>query len=156
MKNFLPRHAALLAVCLCCAAGSALAEKPAWAGKGKPATDARGDGPGGPHGPAATQHFTDEMRRIILDYYGVQARKGHCPPGLAKKNNGCMPPGLAKQWQRGRPLPPGVVFHDLPREILLRLPPPPPHHRFVRIAGDILLIAIGTSIVLDAIEDIMH
>jgi len=24
-----------------------------------------------------------------------------CPPGLAKKNNGCMPPGQAKKWQRG-------------------------------------------------------
>ena len=29
--------------------------------------------------------------------YGV----GGCPPGLAKKNNGCMPPGLAKKKQSG-------------------------------------------------------
>jgi hypothetical protein len=25
----------------------------------------------------------------------------HCPPGLAKKHNGCMPPGHAKRYDRG-------------------------------------------------------
>jgi len=31
--------------------------------------------------------------------YGV----GHCPPGLAKKNNGCLPPGQAKKlYNRGQ------------------------------------------------------
>ena len=30
--------------------------------------------------------------------YGV----GGCPPGLAKKNNGCMPPGQAKKLYRGQ------------------------------------------------------
>jgi hypothetical protein len=28
--------------------------------------------------------------------YALDAR-GSCPPGLAKKNNGCMPPGQAKK-----------------------------------------------------------
>jgi len=36
-------------------------------------------------------------------------RRGHviyteapgCPPGLAKKHNGCLPPGQAKKWHRG-------------------------------------------------------
>ncbi len=27
---------------------------------------------------------------------------GGCPPGLAKKNNGCMPPGLARKREEGR------------------------------------------------------
>ena len=26
---------------------------------------------------------------------------GGCPPGLAKKHNGCRPPGHAKRWNRG-------------------------------------------------------
>ncbi|MWD28162.1 excinuclease ABC subunit A [Aquicoccus sp. SCR17] len=30
----------------------------------------------------------------------IQAKGNGCPPGLAKKNNGCNPPGLAKK-QRG-------------------------------------------------------
>jgi hypothetical protein len=27
---------------------------------------------------------------------------GNCPPGLAKKHNGCMPPGQAKKFNRGQ------------------------------------------------------
>ena len=38
--------------------------------------------------------------------------KSHCPPGLAKKHNGCMPPGQAKKWRRGYPLARGVIFYD--------------------------------------------
>ena len=37
-------------------------------------------------------------------YYGSQygyAQRG-CPPGLAKKNNGCLPPGQAKKLARGQ------------------------------------------------------
>ena len=33
------------------------------------------------------------------NYYGYGDR--HCPPGLAKKHNGCRPPGHAKRWNRG-------------------------------------------------------
>ncbi|MBW1648754.1 MAG: RcnB family protein, partial [Deltaproteobacteria bacterium] len=45
-------------------------------------------------------------------------------------------------------------FYDLPREVLVHLGPPPSGHRFVRVAGDILLIAVGTGMVVDAIEDL--
>jgi Ni/Co efflux regulator RcnB len=35
----------------------------------------------------------------------------NCPPGLAKKNNGCLPPGQAKsQWNVGQRLP--VPYRD--------------------------------------------
>lgn len=30
-------------------------------------------------------------------HHGNHVSMGHCPPGLAKKNNGCMPPGQAKK-----------------------------------------------------------
>ena len=35
--------------------------------------------------------------------YGAYGMWGNsCPPGLAKKNNGCLPPGIAKKrWDRG-------------------------------------------------------
>jgi len=32
--------------------------------------------------------------------------------------------------------------------------PPPSGHRYVRVAGDILLIALGTGLVVDAIQDL--
>lgn len=100
--------------------------------------------------------FGDQDRRVVSDYYGGQVKAGHCPPGLAKKGNGCMPPGQAKKWARGRPLPADVVFYDLPRDLIVRLPPPPEGHRYVRVAGDVLLIAIGTSMVVDAVQDILR
>ena len=43
-------------------------------------------------------YFGDRHRAAIRDYYDHQYRSGHCPPGLAKKHNGCMPPGQAKKW----------------------------------------------------------
>lgn len=100
--------------------------------------------------------FDDGSRRVVIEYYGAQVRAGHCPPGLAKKHNGCLPPGQAKKWIKGRPLPTDVRYYELPYELVVRLPPPPPRHRYVQVAGDILLIAVGTSMVVDAIEDIVR
>lgn len=98
--------------------------------------------------------FNERQRAIIRDYYAGQFRAGRCPPGLAKKNTGCMPPGQAKKWSIGQPLPRDVVYYDLPPRITVRLGVPPAGHRYVRVASDILLIAIGTGMVVDAIEDL--
>ena len=100
--------------------------------------------------------FGDQERRTVSDYYGHQSRKGHCPPGLAKKDNGCLPPGQAKKWHKGRPITKDTRYYELPNELRIRLPAPPINHEYVRIAGDILLITVGTGIVVDAIEDILR
>ena len=99
-------------------------------------------------------HFGDHERVLVRDYYEERERKGHCPPGLAKKHNGCMPPGQAKKWHKGRPLPREVIYHDLPPRIIVEIGAPPAGHKYVRVAADILLIAVGTGIVVDAIEDL--
>jgi Ni/Co efflux regulator RcnB len=99
-------------------------------------------------------HFGDHERVVVHDYYEDRHQKGRCPPGLAKKHNGCMPPGQAKKWHRGRPLPREVVYHDLPPRIIVEIGAPPAGHKYVRVAADILLIAVGTGIVVDAIEDL--
>ena len=42
--------------------------------------------------------------------YGYRSSYRNCPPGLAKKHNGCMPPGQARKmarWSRGERLPQG-------------------------------------------------
>lgn len=98
--------------------------------------------------------FADLDRSPIDRYYADRFRRGNCPPGLAKKGNGCMPPGQVKKWKLHHPLPRDVIFYDLPRDVLIHLGPPPSGHRFVRVAGDILLIAVGTGMVVDAIEDL--
>ncbi len=100
------------------------------------------------------EHFNDHQRTALHTYYAEQSHKGHCPPGLAKKHNGCQPPGLAKKWRKGYALPKDVRYYQLPPNVLINLGPPPTGHKYVRVASDILMIAIGTSMVVDAIEDL--
>jgi len=101
------------------------------------------------------RYFSDDKVVIINNYYSGQYKKGkHCPPGLAKKHNGCMPPGQAKKWVIGRPLPPQVIYYDLPPALVVELGPPPLHHKYVRVAQDILLLAVGTGMVVDAIDNL--
>lgn len=99
-------------------------------------------------------YFADPQRVVVREYYEPRMKAGKCPPGLRKKDNGCLPPGQAKNWRRGQPLPAEVVYYPVPQAVLVRLGTPPAGHRFVRVASDILLIAIGTSMVIDAIEDL--
>ena len=98
--------------------------------------------------------FNDRQRSYLRDYYRGQFSMGNCPPGLAKKNNGCLPPGQAKKWAVGHRLPPDVIFYHLPGSLLRQLGAAPEGHKYVRVAADILLIAVGTSMVVDAIADL--
>lgn len=98
--------------------------------------------------------FDANDRVVVREYFGQEYRNGNCPPGLAKKRNGCMPPGQARKWKIGHPLPSDVVIYDLPRELVVRIGLPPAGHKYVRVASDILLIAVGTSMVIDAIDDL--
>lgn len=140
-----------LAIALGLGAAPALAEKPDWAGEGK------GQGKG--HGKGASKqggmkHFDDDRRAHVRSYYEEEFRGGRCPPGLAKKHNGCMPPGQAKKWRMGQPLPAGVVVYDVPPELVVRIGVPPSGYKYVRVASDILMIAVGSKIVADAITDL--
>ena len=101
-----------------------------------------------------SSYFGDHHRTVINNYYVEQYHSRHCPPGLVRRNNGCVPRGHARKWQVGRQLPRDVIFYDLPPQVVVQLGPPPPHHRFVRVASDILLIAVGTGMVVDAVQDL--
>lgn len=144
------------------ACGTAGAEKPESAGKGQGSKHEQKDKSAKQKGSQKTAevkvgaYFVDQQRDAARDYYGRQYSAKRCPPGLAKKNNGCMPPGQAKKWAVGQPLPANVIFYSVPQAVVVRLGVPPAGHRYVRVANDILLIAIGTSMVIDAIEDLMR
>lgn len=99
-------------------------------------------------------YFGDSHRRAALAYYEPQFKAGKCPPGLAKKGNGCMPPGQVRKWRRGYALPSDVVYYPVPGSVSVQLGLPPAGHKYVRVAADILLIAVGTGMVVDAIEDL--
>ncbi|MGH8832009.1 MAG: hypothetical protein ACREXV_13105, partial [Polaromonas sp.] len=93
-------------------------------------------------------------RVVVQNYHSNQYKAGHCPPGLAKKNNGCLPPGQAKKYAIGQPLPRDVIYYPVPPSVVVQLGTPPAGHRYVRVATDILLIAVGSSMVVDAIQDL--
>lgn len=180
MKTTPSRHMRSLALLLCglLAAGPVLADKPSWAGGGKHdryedndrgrGDDDHGHGKhgggkhgGGDHGDRdgrnwheGDRYFSDDHRAYLNSYYASEYSHGRCPPGLAKKHNGCMPPGQAKKWAIGQPLPRGVVYAPLPAVVVARIGPPPSGYRYVQVAGDVLMIAIGTSMVMDAIQDL--
>ncbi|MFM8866357.1 MAG: hypothetical protein ACKOFG_15965 [Limnohabitans sp.] len=103
---------------------------------------------------AAGTQFSMAQHHAAMAYFAEPGHQGFVPPGLAKK--GGLPPGQLRQWQRGQVLPAGVVFFALPRSLELVLGPPPAGHRYVRVATDILLLAIGTGIVVDALEDLVR
>ena len=136
------------AALLVLAAATAHAAKPEWAGHGKghDRTEVRRD--------AGRKHFHAEHRSAIHEYYASEFRGGHCPPGLRKKHNGCLPPGKARKWRMGQPLAAGIVTYELPPPLVVQIGLPPPGYRYVRVASDILLIAIGTRMVVDAIRDL--
>lgn len=147
----------------------AAAEKPDWADKpgkhekaGKsytqrPVNDAphqNASAPGMSINISLGSYFGEPQRQALRDYYQPRFKAGKCPPGLAKKGNGCLPPGQAKKWRVGRPLPNDVAYHAVPHSVSVQIGLPPTGHKYVRVAADILLIAIGTGMVIDAIEDL--
>lgn len=150
------------------------AEQPSWAGadQGKSEQHRNGKGHGkrdkderddkGDHRDrndgierlVSRSYFTTQQRTVFVDYYSNEFREKGCPPGLAKKKNGCLPPGQAKKWKRGQALPRTVVYEEVPQRVITVIGAPPTGHKFVRVANDILLMAIGTGMIIDAIEDL--
>lgn len=136
----------------------------AWAqpghGHGKGNGPPFGDPPGAGHGPPQQYGHADIVilphdRDVVYGYYRTEYAAGHCPPGLAKKHNGCLPPGqAAKMWAIGRPLPVGVAYYPLPPVLLGRLSPAPAGYQYVRVANDILLMAVGTRLIAGALADL--
>jgi len=99
------------------------------------------------------RHFTSHQREVVRVYFVDEQRRGHCPPGLAKKHNGCLPPGHAKRhYVIGRPIPPSVVLVPVPVDLAVRIGPPPSGCRYAMVEGDLVKLAVGTSLVIDAIQ----
>lgn len=156
------RFAAAFALALALLAGTAGAQPRHGQGGGQ----AGGHGRGGDHGQqqqgqgqgqgrgSQPGRIADTDRSLIQAYFGQQFAQGNCPPGLARKANGCQAPGQARKWAVGQPLPIGLG-HSLPPDLLGRLVPPP-GHTYLRVGTDILLIATGTRIVAAGLTDLLR
>lgn len=84
-----------------------------------PAVAKPGNGHGG-HKAAKHQKHQSQQRGLRDDRasrgYGEQRFGASCPPGLAKKNKGCLPPGQAKKFAVGSRLPSSLSRYNLPAE----------------------------------------
>jgi Ni/Co efflux regulator RcnB len=91
--------------------------------------------------------------RIIIREYLVKEYHAKCPPGLAKKHNGCLPPGHAKYYYTlGQPLPRAIVVRQVPEPLFMQLTPPPLGYRYVMVDNDVLLVSESTGVVMDVIS----
>lgn len=91
----------------------------------------------------------DREAGVVRDYF---RSRSDCPPGLAKKNNGCLPPGIAKKrYAIGEPIYDDAVVIDLPYDVAVRLPPLPRGREYRVVDGDLVVVAVAGLIVLDAI-----
>jgi Ni/Co efflux regulator RcnB len=103
------------------------------------------------------RHFTSREREVVHVYFADEQRRGHCPPGLAKKHDGCLSPGHAKRhYVIGRPMPAGVVLVPVPAELVVRMGPPPSGCRYAMVDGDVVKLAAGSALVIDAIRGLAN
>lgn len=118
-------------------------------GANEPGHHGSGHGGSDEHG----ARFAPHDRDVVSNYYEHELANGNCPPGLAKKHNGCLPPGQAKKaWNAGARLPNDVRYYDLPGDLASQLQPLPYGYRYVSVDGDVLLIAVSTLIIIDVIQ----
>lgn len=98
-------------------------------------------------------YFNDQQRTFAREYYTTTYKDGkRCPPGLAKKNNGCLPPGQVRNWIVGEPVPRNVIVYPVAQPVIRMLPPAPVGYRYERIGGDIVLVQQQNNIIVDIIQ----
>ena len=66
-----------------------------------------------------------------------------------------LPPGIAKNLARGKPLPPGIARKMVPGGMLTKLPAHPGYEWRV-LGSDLVLVAIGSSVIADVLHDVFH
>ena len=101
-------------------------------------------------------YFNDQQRTFARQYYTTTYSNGkRCPPGLAKKNNGCLPPGQVRNLAVGQPIPTNVTVYSVAQPVIRMLPPAPVGYRYARIGGDIVLVQQQNNIIVDIIQGLL-
>ena len=109
------------------------------------------------HGGEVTVVFTDSQREAVRGYFVEEHGRGGCPPGLAKKHNGCLPPGQAKKrYVVGHAMAREIVVGPVPEKLSVRIGPPPQGYVYGVVDGDLVKLAVGTMLVVDAIEGLVQ
>lgn len=91
-----------------------------------------------------------EDRRDARDTFAERHAGRDCPPGLDKKDNGCMAPGLVKHDTRrvivGQALPRTGV-RTVPRAMLRDLPAARPGYRYAVVDNQVVLVSRRNTVV---------
>lgn len=151
MKN-IGKFVVVMGVCLL-ASGAVLAKKPESpgnSGKHKASHHESRERDNDRH----NTYFNQNSKSKIQRYYSSHRTSGKCPPGLAKKNNGCRPPGQTKHWKKGARIPQDVEYYDLPHALIHELGRTREGQKLIRVGTDILLIHEATRTVIEAIDDL--
>ena len=116
--------------------------------------DGHGHGHGGHgrgHGDRDDEVRVIEQRVVIAEPRRVERA---CPPGLAKKHDGCRPPGHARRVVVGQALPPGAVY-VVPRRVRTTLPPAPAGYRYAVVDNQVVLVSNTNNLVVDIIRSLL-
>jgi hypothetical protein len=101
----------------------------------------------------ATLRFTSRERDLFKSWAIAEYGRGKCPPGLAKKEDGCLPRGAPrKRYMVGLALPPSTVIAPVPLDLTGRVGTPAVGYRYGMIDGDLVKLDLARGIVLDAID----
>ena len=146
------RSVLIFAVCFAVAAllsAEAWAKKPDHAGggsgKGKKEAALVEDKMG-----AVSDLLFGHAKREDVRGFLVKDRGRKCPPGLAKKHNGCLPPGQAKKYRIGGMLPAG--HRAPPRGLLELLGAAPAGSFYTMVDDDVVLANEATRTIIDAVS----
>lgn len=81
----------------------------------------------------------------------AMAEPKSCPPGLDKRNNGCLPPGQAKRYTVGQRLPDGTPYELILDLAKYGLTAPNGEWLYYLVDGDILRVADATFTILEVL-----
>ncbi|MDD3288670.1 MAG: hypothetical protein PHX43_06675 [Alphaproteobacteria bacterium] len=93
--------------------------------------------------------FFSDDKKISARNFMRESYQRKCPPGLAKKRNGCLPPGQAKKYKVGGMLP--SDYNSVPQKLLELLGPPPSGTFYSMVDDDVVLSSTKTRTILDAV-----
>lgn len=104
------------------------------------------------HAVVVQQAPVTTVQPLLGPNYGSNA----CPPGLARKNNGCLPPGQAKQIAIGQRIPSGVQYsYTVPQPVLSTLPAAPLGYRYAVVGNDVVLVNSDTNIISNILRGLL-
>ncbi|MDB5751742.1 MAG: hypothetical protein JWP65_2163 [Ramlibacter sp.] len=97
-------------------------------------------------------YITPRYRKAVQSYMAKHHGPGKpCLPGLVRHAAACEPAASGPGWKIGLALPKAAGAQPLPAGLAAILPKAPPGNQYVLVAGDILLMASASRIVVDAV-----